>query len=194
RTIAMEKFTYSVPNLLSLLRLILVPLLAIFASLGEVAVFLSILAVSLISDMLDGYFARRLHQTTELGARLDSWADMLTYAVMILGLYFIWPQLFFEQIIYICLAALSYVLPVLLSLYRFAVFPSYHTWGAKLTAVLIAPAYYLLVLYEYQTFFQLVILFHLLVAVEEMAITLILKRPKTNIHSIFQLRDRAVKK
>jgi CDP-diacylglycerol--glycerol-3-phosphate 3-phosphatidyltransferase len=190
----MEKFTYSVPNLLSLLRLILVPLLAIFASLGEVALFLSILAVSLISDMLDGYFARRLHQTTELGARLDSWADMLTYAVMILGLYFIWPQLFFEQIIYICLAALSYILPVLLSLYRFAVFPSYHTWGAKLTAVLIAPAYYLLVLYEYQTFFQLVILFHLLVAVEEMAITLILKRPKTNIHSIFQLRDRAVKK
>jgi phosphatidylglycerophosphate synthase len=56
----MEKFTYSVPNLLSLLRLILVPFLAIFASLGEVAVFLSMLAVSLTSDMLDGYFARRL--------------------------------------------------------------------------------------------------------------------------------------
>ena len=79
----MEKFTYSVPNLLSLLRLILVPFLAILASLGEVAVFLSILAISLTSDMLDGYFARKLHQTTELGARLDSWADMMTYAVMI---------------------------------------------------------------------------------------------------------------
>lgn len=190
----MEKFTYSVPNLLSLLRLILVPLLAIFASLGEVAVFLSILAVSLISDMLDGYFARKLHQTTELGARLDSWADMLTYAVMILGLYLIWPQLFFAQVVFVCAAALSYVLPVLLSLYRFGVFPSYHTWGAKLAAVLIAPAYYLLVLYEYQTFFQLVILFHLIVAVEEMVITLILKRPQTNIHSILQLRDKAAKK
>ena len=194
RTIAMEKFTYSVPNLLSLLRLVLVPFLAIVASLGEVAVFLSMLAVSLTSDMLDGYFARRLHQTTELGARLDSWADMMTYAAMILGLYLIWPQLFFDQIVFVSAAALSYILPVLLSLYRFAVFPSYHTWGAKLAAVLIAPAYYLLVLYDYQTFFQLVILFHLLVAVEEMAITLILKRPQTNIHSILQLRNKAAKK
>ena len=190
----MEKLTYSVPNLLSLLRLILVPFLAIVASLGEVAVFLSMLAVSLISDMLDGYFARKLHQTTELGARLDSWADMLTYAAMILGLYLIWPQLFYDQLFYVCAAALSYVLPVLLSLYRFAVFPSYHTWGAKLAAVLIAPAYYLLVLYDYQTFFQLVILFHVLVAVEEMAITLILKRPQTNIHSILQLLSKAAKK
>jgi CDP-diacylglycerol--glycerol-3-phosphate 3-phosphatidyltransferase len=76
----------------------------------------------------------------------------------------------------------------------FQYFPSYHTWGAKLAAVLIAPAYYLLVLYDYQTFFQLVILFHLLVAVEEMAITLILKRPQTNIHSILQLRNKAAKK
>jgi hypothetical protein len=39
-----------------------------------------------------------------------------------------------------------------------------------------------------------VILFHLLVAVEEMAITLILKRPQTNIHSIIQLRDKAARK
>lgn len=190
----MEKFTYSVPNLLSLLRLVLVPFLAISASLGEVAVFLCILAISLTSDMLDGYFARKLHQTTELGARLDSWADMMTYAVMILGLYLIWPQLFFDQVVFVCAAALSYVLPVLLSLYRFSVFPSYHTWGAKIAAVLIAPAYYLLVLYGYQDFFQLVILFHLLVAVEEMAITLILKRPQTNIHSIIQLRDKAARK
>ena len=190
----MEKFTYSVPNLLSLLRLILVPFLAIFASLGDFVVFLSILAVSLISDMLDGYFARRLHQTTELGAKLDSWADMLTYAAMILGLYLIWPQLFFDQLFYVCAAALSYILPVLLSLFRFGVFPSYHTWGAKIAAVLIAPAYYLLVLYDYQDFFRLVILFHLIVAVEEMAITLILKRPRTNIHSIFQLRNQAATK
>lgn len=186
----MEKFVYSVPNLLSLMRLVLVPLLAAFAALSEAGLFLSILAVSLISDMLDGYFARKLHQTTELGAKLDSLADMLTYGVMILGLYLIWPQLFFDQLIFVFAAALSYVLPVLFSLVRFAVFPSYHTWGAKIAAVLIAPAFYLLVLYGYQTFFQLVILFHLLVAVEEMAITMILKHPRTNIRSILSLRTR----
>ena len=183
----MNKTIYSVPNLLSLLRLMLVPVLAITASLGMAELFLALLAISLLSDMLDGYFARKLDQTSELGARLDSWADMLTYAAMILGLYLIWPIVFVEQKIYIIVATLSYVLPVLLALSRFGSFPSYHTWGAKLAAVLIAPAFYLLVLTDNQLFFRAVIVFHALVALEEIGITFILKQPRTNVGSIISL-------
>ena len=87
----MAKTIYSIPNLLSLLRLALVPVLALTAAQGQASWFLVLLAVSLLSDMLDGYFARKLQQTSELGARLDSWADMLTYAAMILGIYLLWP-------------------------------------------------------------------------------------------------------
>jgi phosphatidylglycerophosphate synthase len=183
----MNKTIYSVPNLLSLLRLMLVPVLAITAGLGMAELFLALLAISLLSDMLDGYFARKLDQTSELGARLDSWADMLTYAAMILGLYLIWPIVFVEQKIYIIVATLSYVLPVLFALSRFGSFPSYHTWGAKLAAVLIAPAFYLLVLTDNQLFFRAVIVFHALVALEEIGITFILKQPRTNVGSIISL-------
>ena len=56
--------------------------------------FLWILAVSLLSDVLDGYLARKLNQVSELGAKLDSWGDVLTYASMLFGLFAIWPTIF----------------------------------------------------------------------------------------------------
>ena len=183
----MAKTIYSIPNLLSLLRLALVPVLALTAAQGQKDWFLILLAVSLLSDMLDGYFARKLQQTSELGARLDSWADMLTYAAMILGIYLLWPSIFEQQKIFLLAATLSYILPVMLALSRFGSFPSYHTWGAKLAAVLLAPAFYLLILADNQLFFRAVIIFHAVVAIEEIAITFILKRPRTNVSSIITL-------
>lgn len=185
--ITVDKNIYSIPNLLSLLRLALVPVLVVAACLNEDQLFLLLLGICLLSDMLDGYFARKLQQVTEFGARLDSWADMATYAMMILGLNLIWPTIFNQQFLYLVAATLSYVLPVVVALVRFSSFPSYHTWGAKLAAVLIAPAFYLLVLYDEQTFFRLVIIFHVLVAMEEIAITMMLKNPKTNVASILTI-------
>ena len=70
---------------------------------------------------------------------------------------------------------------------RFGSFPSYHTWGAKIAAVLIAPAFYLLVLADNQLFFRLVIIFHVIVAIEEIAITFLLKKSKTNVASILSI-------
>ena len=183
----MDKNIYSIPNLLSLLRLTLVPVLAVSAYLNEASLFLLLLAISLISDMLDGFFARKLHQVTEFGARLDSWADMATYAMMTVGLYVIWPTIFDEQFIYLVAATLSYILPVVIALVRLGSFPSYHTWGAKLAAVLIAPAFYLLILGDKQLFFRVVIILHVLVALEEIAITFLLKKSKTNIASILTI-------
>jgi hypothetical protein len=56
--------------------------------------------------------------------------------------------------------------------------------------VLLAPAYYVLVLLDADTFFRLVILVHVVVSCEEMAITYILDRPRTNVRSVFSLRAR----
>jgi CDP-diacylglycerol--glycerol-3-phosphate 3-phosphatidyltransferase len=155
--------------------------------LNEAALFLLILAISLLSDMLDGYFARKLKQVTELGARLDSWADMATYAMMVAGLYALWPTVFEQQFFYLVAASVSYILPVVIALCRFGDFPSYHTWGAKLAALLIAPAFYLLLLNDEQFFFRAVIIFHVVVALEEIAITFALKKSETNVASILTL-------
>ena len=178
---------YSIPNILSLLRLALVPVLVGLASAQRGDMFLVVLAVSLLSDVLDGYLARKLGLVSELGAKLDSWGDILTYAAMILGLHLIWPDIFDKQAEFLFAAMMSFILPTLLAFRKFGAYPSYHTWGAKLAAVLMAPAYYVLILADADSFFRVVILFHLLVAAEEMAITFILNRPRSNVGSVFYL-------
>ena len=178
---------YSIPNILSLLRLALVPVLVGLASAQRGDIFLVVLAVSLLSDVLDGYLARKLGLVSELGAKLDSWGDILTYAAMILGLHLIWPDIFDKQAEFLFAAMMSFILPTLLAFRKFGAYPSYHTWGAKLAAVLMAPAYYVLILADADSFFRVVILFRLLVAAEEMAITFILNRPRSNVGSVFYL-------
>ena len=106
---------------------------------------------------------------------------------MIFGLYQLWPAIFHDQLEYLISATLSFVVPLLLALVKFGEYPSYHTVGAKIAAVLIAPAYYLLILMGADMLFRAVILFYLAVALEEIIITLLLKHPITNVGSVWQL-------
>ena len=110
---------YSIPNILSLLRLALVPVLVGLASAQRGDIFLVVLAVSLLSDVLDGYLARKLGLVSELGAKLDSWGDILTYAAMILGLYLIWPDIFDKQAEFLLATMLAFTLPTLLAFRKF---------------------------------------------------------------------------
>lgn len=183
----MSRVFLSVANMLSILRLLFVPVLVVMAVRGNSQWFLLILAGSLLSDVLDGYLARLLGQVSDFGAKLDSLGDALTYAVMIFGLYQLWPAIFHDQLEYLISATLSFVVPLLLALVKFGEYPSYHTVGAKIAAVLIAPAYYLLILMGADMLFRAVILFYLAVALEEIIITLLLKHPITNVGSVWQL-------
>ncbi|MFQ3263707.1 MAG: phosphatidylglycerophosphate synthase [Porticoccaceae bacterium] len=183
----MNSTTFSIANLLSFLRLFLVPALVWLALQGHAEWFLAVLVVSLVSDIFDGYLARKLNQVSDFGAKLDSWGDSLTYACMIFGLYHIWPAIFTEQKAYLLSATLSFIIPLVFALMKFGEYPSYHTLGAKVAAVLIAPAYYILILIDGDTWFRLVILFYLLVAAEEILITMILKFPANNVGSAWRL-------
>ena len=68
---------WNLPNTLSALRIAAAPALLLMAWSGAPELFLITLWLALLSDAADGYAARRLGQTSELGARLDSWGDWL---------------------------------------------------------------------------------------------------------------------
>ncbi len=65
----------NIPNLLTLLRILLVPVTVIFLMQGNFTKALVVLVVSGITDALDGFLARVLNQQTVLGAYLDPIAD-----------------------------------------------------------------------------------------------------------------------
>lgn len=65
----------NIPNLLTLLRIILVPVIVILLIQGLFLKALIAFIVAALSDVLDGFLARILHQQTALGAYLDPIAD-----------------------------------------------------------------------------------------------------------------------
>ncbi|MEU2201156.1 CDP-alcohol phosphatidyltransferase family protein [Isoptericola sp. NPDC019482] len=77
---------FTIPNLVSLLRLALVPVFAVLIVVGEDVWALAVLAFSGFTDWLDGVLARRLHQVTRLGQMLDPAADRLFIFVTLIGL------------------------------------------------------------------------------------------------------------
>ena len=76
----------TVPNLLSLLRLLLVPVFLVLIVTGHPIWAFTVLVVASITDYLDGYFARKLGQVTRLGALLDPAADRLYIFATLIGL------------------------------------------------------------------------------------------------------------
>ncbi|MCP2265419.1 CDP-diacylglycerol--glycerol-3-phosphate 3-phosphatidyltransferase [Promicromonospora thailandica] len=82
----MSSRVLTVPNVISLVRLALVPVFAWLIVVGADGWALLVLAVSGVSDWLDGVLARRLNQVTRLGQMLDPLADRLFIFVTLIGL------------------------------------------------------------------------------------------------------------
>lgn len=75
---------YNIPNLLTLLRIALIPVFVLLFYLPYAWVHLATTAVfglAAVTDWFDGYLARRLEQTSAFGAFLDPVADKLMVAV-----------------------------------------------------------------------------------------------------------------
>lgn len=79
----------NLPNALTLLRIFLVPFLVVVLLTkfdGREYVGLAIFLVAAVTDLLDGYFARRYKQITRLGMLLDPIADKLLVSAAFISL------------------------------------------------------------------------------------------------------------
>ena len=76
----------TVPNWISLIRLVMVPLLWVWAIQGRYPWVGYGLIFTLVTDVLDGLCARLLDQCTEIGEKLDSFADHIMLLSMLLWL------------------------------------------------------------------------------------------------------------
>ena len=86
-----EKLAYyfenwkTIPNLISFIRILLIPVFAVLFYKGYTVASVIILAVSGFSDLVDGKIARKLNQISNLGKMLDPIADKLTvFAIAII--------------------------------------------------------------------------------------------------------------
>ena len=80
---------FNVPNSLTILRLLLafVAIYMLFSNYQRILVAV-VFGVAAITDFFDGYLARRLKQTSAIGARLDQVTDRIFTTIIVLALVF----------------------------------------------------------------------------------------------------------
>lgn len=83
----------TVPNLLSLLRLLMIPLFVWLYLHGYEGWTAAVLILSGVTDVVDGFIARHFGQVSDVGKALDPVADKLTQAAMLLCLMSVYPMM-----------------------------------------------------------------------------------------------------
>lgn len=87
-----KKDLFTIPNLMGYFRILLIPVFCYFYIKKQTYLLAAgIVLISSLTDLFDGYIARRFNMVTELGKALDPVADKLTHAALALCLAFRYP-------------------------------------------------------------------------------------------------------
>jgi phosphatidylglycerophosphate synthase len=176
-------------NLITLYRIVTFPIIVLFIFLGQVQVFKWLLVVSFITDAMDGFIARRYKANSVLGARLDSIGDDLTIVAALIGLLMEKTAFMKEEILLFSVPFVLFIAQFLASLIRYGKMTSFHTYLAKIAAVLQGfflcsmffidkPVYWLFYLTSFVTIIELA---------EEIIIVIVLSEWQTNVKGLYWL-------
>jgi len=177
----------SLPNLLTCSRFILAPILLYLAWQGSENSFLILLTITFLTDVLDGFAARLLNQTSELGAYLDTLADLFVYTTLAISIWWLWPEIVRREIAYVLLTIISYISPVVFGYLKFHALTSYHTWLVKLAVVMLGITFFVLFIFDIAWPFHIAAIICLLAAIEEISISYYLTEPQSNVRSLWHL-------
>ncbi|MGV3761936.1 CDP-alcohol phosphatidyltransferase family protein [Parapedobacter sp.] len=178
--------SWNVPNALSAYRILALPFIIHSIALGNKQLFITLLSINLITDILDGLIARLFRLQTELGAKLDSLADIGTYIMAFAGLITLEQEFVAEyRYGFVCLITL-WMLPQFLALLRFGRFPSFHLWSNKATGYIQGIFIFTFFLFGFwKPYFCFMLVFSCLAYLEELALVLTLPKLRSNLKSIF---------
>jgi phosphatidylglycerophosphate synthase len=133
----MMKKIFTIPNSLSLSRLVFLP--ALYVLLWRERAVLFFLAFSILgsTDFLDGYLARRWNQVSRLGKGLDTVADMFFYISVAYFLYYLHPEAILSNRYFLIAAFSVYGVSFIVPLIRFGKPYTLHTRILRSNAVLV---------------------------------------------------------
>jgi phosphatidylglycerophosphate synthase len=177
----------NIPNIITSARLIAAAVLLwqIFASPDRgTAHFLLLFIIAGVSDMLDGFIARRFNWCTEFGARLDSVSDLALYTAVMIFLYINCPAELGKCSPIVAVGALVQCFHCVLSFVKLGQYPAYHTTFSRVCAY----AIFFGVIAFWQSHLTGILSFLFVAWIastcEGIIITLVLKKPSSNLAGI----------
>ncbi len=123
----------TVPNVISVVRLLLAPVVVGLAAQEYELGFLALALTLLLTDWVDGRIARAWGQQTTFGARLDAFCDVAIYACIAWSLWLLQPEQVWGERYFLIALAVTYVLSLTVCLAKFGCLPNYHTRLAKVS-------------------------------------------------------------
>jgi len=151
--------------------------------------FITIYIICGLSDILDGYIARKTHTESTLGAKIDSIADLVMFTV-ITSVMIIWIgdqiSTFLPQIVAVVFIRL---INLLYTKYKYHTFASIHTWGNKITGLLIFTIPIVFVISHSSSIVTIVLVISIISAVEESVIHFTSKTIDLDRISIFKAKS-----
>jgi len=181
-----KKELLTIPNLISFYRLLVFPLILYFIIAGQERLFAVFLVINLLTDLIDGIIARRFHMETEFGARLDSFADNLTYVLAFTGLLVFRMADLQPHLISFVIFVAMLVLTVVVSLVKFRKFPSLHLYSTKISGYIQA-AFFICTffIHFYAPLYFLMISWAIMAAIECLIIDMLIPETRSNIKGLF---------
>jgi CDP-diacylglycerol--glycerol-3-phosphate 3-phosphatidyltransferase len=172
-----------VPNMLSALRIILSILLIPFIHIRMVFIFIYI-AIG-ITDVLDGFIARKLGCESEFGARLDSAADLVFYSIYV----FTFLKLYNSVIDSAHLAALAVIISIrliniLITKLKYKKVVFIHTLANKISGIILFLMPLMFLFFHGSVLIWTILAIVLIAAIEELLITARYTEPDLNRKSV----------
>jgi cardiolipin synthase len=191
-----KKEFWSIPNLITTYRLLMVPVILYFAISGREKLFAIFLVINLVSDIIDGYIARRFKMETEIGSRLDSFADNFNYVLAFIGFFVFKMDDFRPHIVSLIIFISMLVLTVIVSLIKFRKFPSYHLYTTKVGGYIQGAFFICLFLIGFITpFYYFMVIWGIMGAIECIAIDLLIPEMRSNVKGLYWvLKERRAEK
>jgi len=172
----------SVANYISISRIVLACAMAFLKPLS--IAFLAIYIICGISDVLDGYIARKTNTTSKLGDNLDSVADFIVIVVLMIALYPI-INLTFLIIIWVAIIGIIRVVSVIVVFIKYKTFEMLHTYGNKITGLVLFTFPLSLVFAKSDVMIYMICMVASISAIEELLINIWSKELRLNKKSIF---------
>jgi phosphatidylglycerophosphate synthase len=124
---------WTLPNALCVARFIGSFVLLPLAVAGLPYWFVGTYLVLIISDLVDGPIARSLHQRSDLGAHLDSVADLTLNSCLLAGVAILCWDVLQHELLLIGAVIASFGMSLLFGFWKYGRLISYHTYIAKTT-------------------------------------------------------------
>lgn len=188
----MHKRSYYMVNSITLYRILAAPFLVLLIINYRLDWFKWLLALSFFTDAIDGYLARRYKVASILGAKLDSIGDDLTIVAGIAGMVVFKPEFLKHAMPYMILLLALFVIQTILALVRYGKVTSFHTYAAKIAAIL--QGVFLILLFFLDD--PLYLLFYATVIVtgidllEEIVLVLMLPKWQANVKGLWSIMKR----